>query len=915
MVLSAQLQQPSLARPCVIAVHSSKPAPAGRGSSLPHAAPSTPSSRPRASRVQRHVIKAVAAEPPVLDQPAVCPRGAHWQIHKFGGTCVAAAERITAAAQYIVDDAATANKVVVVSAMGSHPSSPVKVTDLLLDMVSKASRQDEGFLLDLTALQQKHVETANALLGPGKELNDFVARLLDDIANLKAMLHAISIAGMSTDAFEEFVVGHGELWCAQLMASKCRQLGGDAAFMDTREVLVVTPTSDGGSVDVQYEASNGKLDAWVGRHGVPAIIIATGFIAKNPQGQATTLKRNGSDYSATILGALFEAGHITIWTDVDGIYSADPRKVPESVCLRHLSYHEAWELSYFGANVLHPRTTLPAMRYNIPISIRNFFNLPVPGTVISDGAALPAGIEAGVKGFATIDDVSLINVEGTGMVGVPGVASAIFTVMRDIGVNVIMISQASSEHSVCFAVKAADTEKTLAALRKRFSESIAAGRISQVEAIQDCCVLAAVGQQMASRRGVAATMFDALAKTNINVRAIAQGCSEYNITALIDGRDAVRALRAVHGRFYLDALPIGIGLVGPGLIGGTLLDQIAEQAEVLRQDHGIDLRVLGIASAKGMLLKDSGVDLSRWREELAPERLQPTDLTFFADHLVRHYVPNTVIIDCTASEEVSTHYLDWMQEGIHLITPNKKMNSGPLERYTALKTHQRSSYIHYFYECTVGAGLPVMSTLQHLITSGDRVERIEGIFSGTLSYIFNTFGTDGRPFSEVVAGAKAAGFTEPDPRDDLAGMDVARKVTILARECGIPAELEKVPVDSLVPEPLRACASAAEYMARLPEFDGEMDALLREADAAGECLRYVGVVDCKTGACSVELRRYPKDHPFAQLSGSDNIISFQTRRYNKQPLIVRGPGAGAEVTAGGVFSDLLSLACYLGAAS
>eukprot|EP00887_Chlorella_sp_A99_P001300 scaffold14.g1300.t1 len=419
---------------------------------------------------------------------------------------------------------------------------------------------------------------------------------------------------------------------------------------------------------------------------------------------------------------------------------------------------------------------------------------------------------------------------------------------------------------------------------------------------------------MASRRGVAATMFDALAKTNINVRAIAQGCSEYNITALIDGRDAVRALRAVHGRFYLDALPIGIGLVGPGLIGGTLLDQIAEQ-------------VGGQWGGGG----DSGVDLSRWREELAPERLQPTDLTFFADHLVRHYVPNTVIIDCTASEEVSTHYLDWMQEGIHLITPNKKMNSGPLERYTALKTHQRSSYIHYFYECTVGAGLPVMSTLQHLITSGDRVERIEGIFSGTLSYIFNTFGTDGRPFSEVVAGAKAAGFTEPDPRDDLAGMDVARKagrgvvvvacclrcgrVTILARECGIPAELEKVPVDSLVPEPLRACASAAEYMARLPEFDGEMDALLREADAAGECLRYVGVVDCKTGACSVELRRYPKDHPFAQLSGSDNIISFQTRRYNKQPLIVRGPGAGAEVTAGGVFSDLLSLACYLGAAS
>lgn len=640
----------------------------------------------------------------------------------------------------MISDDTSNNKVVVVSAMGSHPSSPVKVTDLLINMVNKAARQDEAFLLDLAALQEKHIETAKALLGESKHLNEFVSKLLDDISNLKAMLHAISIAGMSTDAFEEFVVGHGELWCAQLLAAKCGQLGADAAFMDTRDILVVTPTSDGNSVDVQYDISNKKLDLWAAKHGTPSIIIATGFIAKNPAGQATTLKRNGSDYSATIMGALFQSGNITIWTDVDGVYSADPRKVKEAVCLRHLSYHEAWELSYFGANVLHPRTTLPAMKFNIPISIRNFFNLSAPGTVISDGSEVPEGVDTtGVKGFATIENVALINVEGTGMVGVPGTAAAIFSTMRDANINAIMISQASSEHSVCFAVKSGDSQKATDALRKRFTEAISAGRISKVEAIEECCVLAAVGQKMASRRGVAATMFAALAKANINVRAIAQGCSEYNITALINQKDAVRALRAVHGRFYLKALPIGIGLVGPGLIGATFLKQIQDQVDKLQNEYQLDIRVLGVASSKKMLLSDAPIDLATWKDDFAT-KADTVNLDRFAEHLASNYVPNVVIVDCTASDGPPAQYLNWMKQGIHVITPNKKLNSGPLDRFLQLKSHQRTSYIHFFYEATVGAGLPVVATLQHLVGSGDRVDRIEGIFSGTLSYIFNTFG-------------------------------------------------------------------------------------------------------------------------------------------------------------------------------
>lgn len=827
---------------------------------------------------------------------------------------MATADRIRAAADLMMQEGSQ-SKVVVVSAMGSHKTSPLKVTDLLLNMIKRAASQDAAFLVDLAALQEKHLQTAKLLLGDSRELTQFVSTMLDDISDLKSMLKAMSIAGMSTDAFADFVVGHGELWSAQLFAAYCRQQGYDCAFMDTREVLVVTPTSDGTSVDLDEDTSNAKLDQWFQKNGNHKLVVATGFIAKNPEGQATTLRRNGSDFSATILGALFRSSHITIWTDVDGVFSADPRKVPEAVCLPSLTYHEAWELSYFGANVLHPRTTLPAMKYEIPISIRNFFKLEAPGTRVSSCTA-DAEFHGGnvpVKGFATIDEVCLINVEGTGMVGVPGIASAIFSTVRDAGVNVVMITQASSEHSICFAVKAAEGPLAQKVLSKRFGEYISSGRISAIQKIDHCCILAAVGQGMVNRKGMAATMMGALAKANVNIKAIAQGSSEYNITVLIDQVDSERALRAVHSRFYLSNVPIGVGLVGPGLIGATLLKQLSEQRETLLKDFNIDIRVLGIADSKKMLLHNVGIDLHHWKEQLH-EKGVPVDLDKFGEFLSNNYIPNRAIIDCTASDNPASHYLNWMTHGIHLITPNKKLGSGPLDKYAAVRKMQRDSYIHFFYEGTVGAGLPVMGTLKQLLETGDKVVRIEGIFSGTLSYIFNTFG-DGRTFSEIVSEAKAKGYTEPDPRDDLNGTDVARKVAILARECGVMVELADIPVESLVPKPLQSVQSGSEYMARLPEFDGEMGQRLKEAEASGECLRYVGVVDVKGGKGSVELRRYPKNHPFAQLQGSDNIIAFTTSRYSKQPLIVRGPGAGADVTAGGVFSDLLRLAAYLGAPS
>ncbi|CAI0556147.1 unnamed protein product [Linum tenue] len=874
--------------------------------------PATTAFRTGCGRKESYRIHASssAAKAILLDESkekVLLPKGDLWSVHKFGGTCVGTSQRIKNVADIIANDSSE-GKFVVVSAMS-------KVTDMMYDLINKAQSRDDSYVAAADAVFEKHKLTAMDLLD-GDDLATFLSRLHHDINNLKAMLRAIYIAGHATESFSDFVAGHGELWSAQILSYVVKKNGVDCQWMDTRDVLIVNPTS-ANQVDPDFVESEKRLEEWFAQNPCKAV-VATGFIASTPGNIPTTLKRDGSDFSAAIMGAMLRARQVTIWTDVDGVYSADPRKVSEAVILKTLSYQEAWEMSYFGANVLHPRTIIPVMRYDIPIIIRNIFNLSAPGTMIcrpsvdEEFSGLIA--DAPVRGFATIDNVALVNVEGTGMAGIPGTASDIFAAVKDVGANVIMISQASSEHSVCFAVPEKEVKAVADALRSRFRQALDAGRLSQVAVIPNCSILAAVGQKMASTPGVSATLFNALAKANINVRAIAQGCSEYNVTVVIKREDCVRALRAVHSRFYLSKTTISMGIVGPGLIGATLLDQLKDQAAVLKEDFNIDLRVMGITGSRTMLLSNSEIDLLRWKE-LMEEKGEVADLDKFANHVQgNHFIPNTVLVDCTADSGIASHYYDWLRRGIHVVTPNKKANSGPLDEYLKLRALQRQSYTHYFYEATVGAGLPIISTLRGLLETGDKILQIEGIFSGTLSYIFNNFvGT--RAFSDVVSEAKEKGYTEPDPRDDLSGTDVARKVIILARESGLKLELSDIPVQSLVPEPLRASASAEEFMNQLPQFDQDIAKERQAAEAEGYVLRYVGVVDVTRAEGRVELRRYKKDHAFAQLAGSDNIIAFTTSRYKEQPLIVRGPGAGAQVTAGGVFSDILRLASYLGAPS
>jgi aspartokinase/homoserine dehydrogenase 1 len=628
-------------------------------------------------------------------------------------------------------------------------------------------------------------------------------------------------------------------------------------------------------------------------------------VARDSRGVQTTLGRNGSDFSASIFGALLDASEIHIWTDVDGVLSADPRRVPNARVIDQLSYNEAMELAYFGAKVIHPQTMAPAVGRSIPIYIRNTFAPESPCTLI---CAEPAS-ELMVKGITTIEDVAMVNVEGAGMIGVPGTAHRLFGALREEGISVILISQGSSEHSICCAIPAAQAAKAERVVRTAFARELNEGQIQSVDTVADQAILAVVGDGMAGTPGVSAKVFNALGQAAINVRAIAQGASERNISVVVDGRQATRALRAAHASFYLSPNTLSIGVIGPGTVGRVLLDQLAGEQARLAREFKLDLRVRGIMSSKRMLLSDRGVELLKWQQQFAGAT-EAAELMRFVEHVKVDYLPHTVIIDCSADESVARHYADWLSAGIHIVTPNKKANSASMDYYDALRAARRQGASHYLYEGTVGAGLPVIQTLRDLRETGDQIDSIEGIFSGTLAYLFNVY--DGSvPFSAIVREAKKLGYTEPDPRDDLSGTDVARKLIILAREMGLKLELAQVKVESLVPRDL-AGGSIDEFLAGLPRYDEAMNKRYLAAKQAGKVLRFVGRVTAR-GEATVGVVELDARHAFANIALTDNVVRFATARYNKNPLIVQGPGAGPEVTAGGVFADLLRLSAYLGA--
>lgn len=832
-----------------------------------------------------------------------------WTVHKFGGTSVADAARIRAAADRILDDGTRGRRAVVVSAMAG-------VTDALLGLLAVARAPDGSWAQALDALLARHREALDGLDLSAADRAEVLEALERGAADLEHLLRTVRLVGGVPEQAADLVGGYGELWSAPLVAAHLRSRGEDAAWLDARDVLVVDHGETGPIVD--WSVSARKLDAWLAGRDERTVVV-TGFVARTPNGIPTTLKRNGSDFTASIFGALLEADEVTIWTDVDGVLSADPRLVPDAFPLPRLSYDEAMELAYFGARVLHPQTMAPVVRRGIPIRIRNSRNPDAPGTEI--GPALPRAADApvspaeSVRGFSTVDGVALLNVEGTGMIGVPGVSERLFGALRRAGISVILISQASSEHSICLAVPGEQAERARTVIREAFFAELHHGQIQNVELDPDCTLLAAVGDAMAHTPGVAARLFGSLGRAGVNVRAVAQGGSERNITVVIRGADSARALRAAHAGFYLSDQALAIGVVGGGTVGRALIEQLAAQAPVLERGAGIDLRVRGIARSSEMHLAPDGqrLDLRGWLD--GPGAGSPTDLDAFVAALTADPVPHRVLVDCTASADVAERYPAWLDAGIHVVTPNKHAGSAPRARWRLLRDARARRRAQFLDEATVGAGLPILNTLRDLIATGDRVRRIEGVLSGTLSTLFNEY--DGsEPFSRRVRDARAAGYTEPDPRDDLSGTDVARKLVILAREAGLDIDLDELAVESLIPADAAGAGSVEEFLRAMERHDETLRRRVAEARAESRVLRYVGAIEGEPASgrarAEVALRAYPLDHPFAGLTGTDNILAFTTDRYDVQPLIVRGPGAGPQVTAGGVFGDLLRLAASLG---
>ena len=790
------------------------------------------------------------------------------------------------------------NKLVIIA------SQNYDLENSLEELIQLAVSREELLWSRVEKLKSEQLSLIAELI-PSERRQPIETEIRHSFQNIEEVLKSVWLVGECSDLTKDYVSGLGNIWITQMLSERLKSDGLSTGSINSKEIIDVEYEDSG--VAVILDSSKKKLQTILENESGVDVFVATGGMGKSSKGRSVSLGRHGMEVTASVYANLLFAAELVFWSDSDGVKSADPDKVPAAVTIPRLSYAEATELAYFGAKILHPAAFTYAIHKKIPIRIRNIENPEFDGTIISDSNGEDDGNI--IKGFSIVDNISLLNIEGSGMVGVPGISSRLFSALHKKGISVITISQASSEHSICCGVSSDKADEAQSIAREIFKPEFRNLKINFIEIETGCAILGAVGDQMSGTPGISAKFFGALGNAGINVRAIAQGSSERNISAVIKSEEATKALRAVHSGFYLSNQTLSIGVIGPGLIGSTFLDQLAGEAERLKENFGVDLRLRGISRSSKMVLDENNIDMSNWRD-LLDNSSEGADIDKFTEHINSEYIPHSVIVDCTSSEGIPDNYINWIKKGIHIITPNKKAGTLPMPQYRELMNEARKRGVHFLYETTVGAGLPIIGTLRDLILTGDKIKRIEGVFSGTLAYLFWRF--DGtKPFSTLVREARELGFTEPDPRDDLSGMDIVRKTVILAREVGHSIEIEDIPVKSLVPDAL-VDVSLDDFMSRLEMMDDELDQLYKEASARNEVIKYTGIIN-EDGKCDVLLKSYPKDHPFAGISGTDNIVAFTTERYNEQPLVVRGPGAGPHVTAGGVFADLLRLTSFLGA--
>ncbi|HKB12225.1 MAG TPA: bifunctional aspartate kinase/homoserine dehydrogenase I [Vicinamibacterales bacterium] len=816
------------------------------------------------------------------------------RILKFGGSSLATPASIRGVGRILLEARQREPIIAVVSAFQG-------VTNQLIDCARRAERADGSYEETFDGIARRHRAAVTQLV---KKRRARVRNEVDELlAELESTLQGIHLLRHCPLRALDMTASFGERLSATIVAAYLDQTV-PSILVDSRDIVVTDDQFTHAAV--MFRKTNRRTSACfkrLQRDAPRAIPVVTGFIGATEDGQTTTIGRNGSDYSAAIVGAAVGASLIEIWTDVDGVLSADPRIVPSAFVLPQMTYEEAMELSYFGAKVLHSATIAPAVAKRIPILIKNTFNPDAPGTLISRKAVDRAGDLA--KGITSVGDLSLLTLRGSGMVGVPGVAERLFRALAARRVSVVIISQASSEHTICFGVRSVDASTAVDAIRHEFQfEFLEQSMLVEVKDRQ--AILAVVGEGMKGRPGVAGKVFEALGRQNINISAIAQGGSERNISCVIDEPQQGRALNAIHQSFFETRKRLALAVVGVGNVGGAVLQQIRQQRAYLLS-KGFDVAVVGVANSKRFVADPRGIDLAQWKE-LLQASANRMDAAEFAARLAAMELTNAALVDCTSGPTIVDGYPAFIDANLHIITPNKWANALPWRRYSTLMDLLDRRKRHFLFEANVGAGLPVVSTLRDLIASGDEIVRIEGILSGTLSYLFNTF--DGTaPFSALVRDAHRMGFTEPDPREDLSGQDVARKLLILARQIGLKMDLDEVKVDSLVPRSLARGKYTAAFLDAFARHDAAIAERVRKAASRGAVLRYVGTLE--RGRARAGLKEFPAQHPVASAKGSDNVIAFTTKRYSRTPLVVQGPGAGADVTAMGVFSDILKLLHYL----
>jgi bifunctional aspartokinase / homoserine dehydrogenase 1 len=812
------------------------------------------------------------------------------KILKFGGTSVGSAQSISTVIDILKKEHQAGEKpVVVLSAMSG-------VTNLLSAMAENASK-GEDFTMQLAELETRHLETVRTLLHVQHQ-NPAYTRLKINFNHLEELLQGVLTLRELTPKTRDLILSYGER-CSTLMISKiAAQYFPEVLYVDASELIKTD--SDFGHARVNMDLTELLIKGFH-LENADKILLVTGFIASNDAGQITTLGRGGSDYTAAIIGAALNASEIQIWTDVNGMMTADPRMVKKAFSLPELTYTEAMELSYFGAKVIYPPTMIPAFMKKIPIVIKNTFDIDFEGTIIQHHckpSLLP------IKGISSINDISIINVEGSGMVGKSGFSGRLFSLLAREQINIILITQSSSEHSITFAVSPADSAKAQRVIEQEFELELLASKLEHPDIERDLAILAIVGENMKQTPGISGKLFHAMGRNGINVRAIAQGSSEYNISVIISKSDLAKALNAVHDAFFVQLnKTLHAFCLGTGNIGTTLFRQLNQHSEFLQQNNGIQVKIAGISNTRKMLFDAQGLALDKWQDELQ-ESGEKADLAGFIQRMKEMNLPNCVFIDNTASPQPVDFYADIFRSNISVVTCNKIGNSASYSQYKTFRDAARQHGVDFFYETNVGAGLPIIRTLKDLMSSGDRVKRIEAILSGTISFIFNHFKGDAN-FHDVVKLAQEKGYTEPDPRDDLRGTDFMRKILILARDAGYAMESADVRIESILPKSCIEAQTVEDFYDALKKEDAHFTRLKQQAEKEKKVLRYIGKLE--DGKAAITLQMVDENHPFYMLSGSDNIISFTTDRYKDRPLVVKGPGAGAEVTAAGVFADLINV--------